>query len=131
MIGLIVASAGLAGCQSASSRPAAAPSSGKSASLRVMEQVSVAAYRCWFDSNDPDFRDYSFANELNSFSGRPRFLLVPKREYGERPLLVVQAEGASAKVEVFGPLMGGPEGARIAGDVQRWAGGEDGCGAVA
>ena len=44
------------------------------------------------------------ANELNSFSGRPRFLLVPAKHYEGKPLLVVQAEGAAPNVQAFGPL---------------------------
>jgi hypothetical protein len=81
----------LAACQSGPKTPSA--SSGKSASLRTMEQVAIAAHKCWFASNDADFRDYRMANELNSFSGTPRFLLVPAKDYGGKPLLVVQAQG--------------------------------------
>lgn len=92
-----------------------------------MEQVAIAAHRCWFASGDPTFRDYSFANELNSFSGRPRFLLVPKGNFGGKPLLVVQAEGSAGAVTTFGPLLEQPDGSRIAGDVRRWSGGVSAC----
>ena len=92
-----------------------------------MEQVAIAAHRCWIASGDPAFRDYSFANELNSFSGKPRFLLVPKNDFGGRPLLVVQAEGAAGRVSTFGPLLDGDKGARISGDVRRWGAGETNC----
>ncbi len=92
-----------------------------------MEQVATAAHRCWFASRDPAFKDYSLANELNSFTGRPRFLLVPKGNYGGRPLLVVQAEGSAARVETFGPLMGQPAGSRIDADIDRWASGSTAC----
>ena len=122
--GLLAALAALAACQS-SSRPAA--EAGKSAALRNMEQVAIAAHRCWFAANDPAFRGYSFANELNSFSGRPRFLLVPKGNFGGRPLLVVQAQGPAGKVSAFGPLMDGPEGKRISADIDRWAAGNQEC----
>ena len=44
-----------------------------------MEQVAIAAHKCWFASKDPAFKAYQMANELNSFSGRPRFLLVPAK----------------------------------------------------
>lgn len=116
----------LAGCQ-ASSGSGASSAQGKSAALAKMEQVAIAAHRCWFASKDPTFRDYSFANELNSFSGRPRFLLVPRGNYGGRPLLVVQAEGPAARVEAFGPLMDQEPGTRIAADVSRWAAGGSAC----
>lgn len=33
------------------------------------------------------------SNELGSFSGRPRFLIVPAKSVESRPLLVVQSEG--------------------------------------
>ena len=122
---VLLAFAFVAGCQ-AGPKPAA-DTSGKSAALRTMEHVASNAHRCWFASKDPAFRDYRMADELNSFSGRPRFLLVPEGNYGGRPLLVVQAEGPSGRVSAFGPLMDGPQGTRIAGDIGRWAAGGDGC----
>lgn len=118
----------LAGCQSAPPTP---PAGGKSAALRNMEQVAIAAHRCWFASRDPAFAKYSFANELNSFSGKPRFLLVPKGNFGGRPLLVVQAEGPAGRVTAFGPLTEGAEGGRISADIARWAGGSQNCGTAA
>ena len=126
--------AGIALSLSACQSPTAPPTpvgGGKSAALRNMEQVATSAYQCWFASNDSAFRDYSFANELNSFSGRPRFLLVPKGNYGGRPLLVVQAEGAAGQVTSFGPLLDGPHAARISADINRWASGNGGCAGAA
>lgn len=120
---VLAAGAALAGCQSAG--PVPVP--GKSAALRNMEQVATAAHRCWIASGDPAFARYGFANELNSFSGRPRFLLVPKGDFGGRPLLVVQAEGAQGRISAFGPLLEGADGARIAADVERWASGLQAC----
>ena len=123
----LLAPAALAGCQSAPPPPP----SGKSAALRNMEMVATAAHRCWVASKDAAFRDTSFANELNSFSGQPRFLLVPKGNFGGRPLLVVQAQGPAGRVEAFGPLMDGPHGDRIRADIARWAAGAPGCAAQA
>ena len=121
-------SALLAACQAPTVTPPASVSGGaKSAALRNMEHVATAAHRCWFASNDRDFRGYSFANELNSFTGRPRFLLVPKGNYGARPQLVVQAEGTAGTVTSFGPLMSGPVGARISADLTRWSQGASSC----
>ena len=119
----------LAGCQSGGGQ--ASGGGGKSASLRAMEQVAIAAHKCWFAAKDPAFRPYRMANELNSFSGQPRFLLVPVDDYGGRPLLVVQARGSSPRVEVFGPLLGEPLGARIGADVNRWSSGDGACGGPA
>lgn len=121
----------LAACQASVPKSPGAGSGGKSAALRNMEQVATAAHRCWFASKDKAFASYSFANELNSFSGRPRFLLVPKGNFGGRPLLVVQASGPAGTVDVFGPLMAEALGARIGADVARWSAGGRGCGAEA
>jgi len=117
----------LAACQSNSPRNGTPAAPTKSASLQVMEQVAIAAHRCWFASRDPAFRPYRMANELNSFSGRPRFLLVPAGNYEARPLLIVEAEGSSRNVDVFGPLMGEAVGSRISADVARWAAGDTSC----
>lgn len=118
-------------CQSSKPTPSVSVSNGKSASLRIMEQVSTAAYRCWFSSKDKDFRAYSFANELDSHSGQPRFLLVPAKNFGGRPLLVVQAKGNSSRLDVFGPLLDEPLGKRVSSDISRWASGSTSCGASA
>lgn len=104
---------------------------GKSAALRKMEKVALAAHTCWFASKDPAFRAYRMSNELGSFSGRPRFLVVPARNMEQRPVLVVQSEGTAARVETFGPLLDGPLGSRISADVNRWAAGDPSCAARA
>src|SRR5690606_11379158 len=124
-IGRALIFAGAALCLTAcqAERKPGPESGGKSAALRAMEQVAIAAHKCWFASGDPAFKGYSFANELNSFSGRPRFLLVPKNNYGGRPLLVVQSQGPSGRVETFGPIMDQALGKRVHADVTRWAGG--------
>lgn len=96
-----------------------------------MEQVAIAAHKCWFESKDKAFKTYRMANELNSFSGNPRILLVPAKNYGGLPLLVVQASGNSSTVETFGPLLSEPLGARISADVNRWASGSSDCGSAA
>jgi hypothetical protein len=127
----ICAIVALSGCQSSTKPPAGAGGSGKSASLRAMEQVSIAAYKCWFASKDPAFKSYRFANELNSMSGQPRFLLVPAKNFGGLPALVVQAQGGSSQVQAFGPLMSEPLASRITSDLNRWRSGNQNCGAAA
>lgn len=126
-IGAIAALGALAACQAGTKGSGNTGGSGKSAALRTMEQVAIAAHKCWFASKDPAFRPYGFANELNSFSGRPRFLLVPARRHEARPLLVVQAEGSPARLEAFGPLMQEPLSARISADLNRWSSGDQSC----
>lgn len=117
----------LAACQSQNTPPAG----GKSAALRTMEQVAIAAHKCWFASKDPAFKSYRFANELNSMSGQPRFLLVPAKNFGGLPALVVQARAPAGKLEAFGPLMQEPLGARIESDLRRWSTGSSSCSATA
>lgn len=127
---VVLAGVLLAACQS-QKKPSPAVPAGKSASLRIMEQVATAAHKCWFASKDKDFRSYRMANELNNFGGTPRFLLVPAKNYGGRPLLVVQATGNSSRLEVFGPLLAEELGPRVSADLQRWQNGDDACSAVA
>lgn len=128
----LVAAAGLviASCQSSPKSSTSVPS-GKSAALLSMEQVAIAAHKCWIASKDPAFKSYQMANELNSFSGTPRFLLVPANHYGGKPLLVVQAKGNSSRVDAFGPLIDQPLGARIGSDIARWQTGNPSCSAAA
>eukprot|EP01035_Chromulina_nebulosa_P015495 gene15495-20538_t len=108
----------LAGCMS-SPKPVPALDA---AALPVMERVAMGAHRCWFKSGDPAFAPYKLAMELNSYSGTPRILLVKKHAPETRPLLVVQANGAPAKLDAFGPLMSEPAfSARVRKDVNGWA----------
>ncbi|MDX3924848.1 MAG: hypothetical protein QHC90_03440 [Shinella sp.] len=120
----ILLSAGiLAACQSRA--PAPSPNS---AALPTMERVALGANACWFKSGDAAFKPYRLAPELNSFTGRPRILVVHRNAPESRPLLVVQAEGSPAKLDAFGPLMGEEAmGPRIASDVRRWSAGGKGC----
>ena len=111
-----------AACQSQTPAPSA-----NSAALPTMERIALAANACWFRSGDPAFRAYRLAPELNSFSGRPRILIVHRHSPEARPLFVVQAEGNPARLDAFGPLMGEPVGPRIVTDVKRWAAGGKGC----
>jgi hypothetical protein len=121
---LCLAVAGIAVSACKSERPTAAPNR---AALPTMERVALAANSCWFKSNDAAFRPYRLAPELNSFSGRPRILAVPRNSPESRPMLVVQAEGNPARLDAFGPMMDGANGERIKRDVLRWASGGSGC----
>lgn len=87
--GLILAAVALAACQP-KPQPAASVSR---AALPTMERIALGANACWFKSGDAAFKAYRLAPELNSFSGRPRILLVPRNSPESRPMLVVQAEG--------------------------------------
>lgn len=119
----IAAVAALASCQS---KPVA--TGPDRSALSTMERVALGANACWFKSGDAAFAPYRLAPELNSFSGRPRILVVHKGRPEDRPLLVVQAEGNPSKLAAFGPMMSEPVGPRIAKDVPRWASGNKSCG---
>jgi hypothetical protein len=120
---LAAAMAALSGCKTERPTPVAV----NRGALPTMERVAIAANGCWFKSADPAFAAYRLAPELNSFSGRPRILAVPRNSPESRPLLVVQAEGNPARVDAFGPMMDGSHGERIRKDVLRWAAGGKGC----
>ena len=100
----------------------------------IMVTMAKIAQKCWFQSGDQAFKKYRMAAELNSHSGRPRFLIVPKNNPGDLPLLVVQAEmrgdeasGKFSTIQSFGPLLQTNHGTRIAGDIKRWSQGNLSC----
>ncbi|CAN7385101.1 hypothetical protein LJR098_003263 [Rhizobium sp. LjRoot98] len=113
----------LAGCQS-SKPPTPAQNT---AALPTMERIALGANACWFKSGDAAFKAYRLAPELNSFSGRPRILIVKRNSPESRPLAVVQAEGHPARLQAFGPLFSETVGARMTTDIKRWAAGGTGC----
>jgi len=113
----------VAGCQT-EAPPAPA---GNTAALATMERVALGANACWFKSGDAAFKPYRLAPELNSFSGRPRILIVKRNSPESRPLAVVQAEGHPARLQAFGPLFNETVGARMTTDIKRWAAGGTGC----
>lgn len=112
-----------ASCQS----HAPSTSSADRAPLPTMERVMRGASACWFKSGDAAFASYQLAPELNSFTGRPRILVVERSKPTGRPVLVVQAEGNPSKLDAFGPMMDGASSVRITHDVVRWASGTSGC----
>ncbi|KQT53241.1 hypothetical protein ASG43_18640 [Aureimonas sp. Leaf454] len=129
---LVVANAlalGLVACASPARTPrmTQAPAAKQLSALDRMERVTLAANRCWFKSGDPAFRAYSLAPELSSFSGKPRFLLVPKGRMEAKPLLVVEGQDGSRDVLTYGPLMGTGLASRLSGDIRRWNSGSDRC----
>ncbi|MDR6082695.1 hypothetical protein QE453_003615 [Agrobacterium sp. SORGH_AS440] len=97
--GLFLAAATLAACQ-----PKPQPTASVSrAALPTMERIALGANACWFKSGDAAFKAYRLAPELNSFSGRPRILLVPRNSPESRPMLVVQGRRQPGKARRFWP----------------------------
>jgi hypothetical protein len=80
-------------------RPASGPvtQNVSKAALPTMERIALAANSCWFKSKDKDFRSYTLAPELNSYSGRPRILVVPGHNPAARPLRRNLRPNASGK----------------------------------
>ena len=119
----ILLSIALSGCQQTSK---ASKGPGPQA---IMVHVARQAQACWFVKKDPAFSEFRMATELNSHSGRPRILIVPKNNPAGLPKLVVQAErivGISG-VSTFGPLLDTDNGARIQDAVSKWAAGGKSC----
>ena len=122
---VVISAAALSSCQS--QKAAQAPAAAGSAALPVMERITTGANACWFRTKDPAFAQYRMAPELNSFSGKPRLLLVDKHSPEARPLLVIMAEGDPARLQAFGPIMQGPMHDKITAGVNHWARGNAGC----
>ncbi|MFZ1816151.1 MAG: hypothetical protein WBO55_13385 [Rhizobiaceae bacterium] len=130
---LTTAIVGLTACQTG--KPADPLSISSSTDpVEQMVFIAKAAQKCWFQSKDRAFTGYRMANEVNSPAGRPRILLVPKRDPGALPLLVVQAEtkgdaasGRFTNIQTFGPILSTSNGERIANDVRRWGNGDAAC----
>ncbi|AGA64524.1 putative lipoprotein [Liberibacter crescens BT-1] len=96
-------------------------------SLSTLENIAISAQKCWFKSKDPTFSAYRLEPELDSFSNKPRLLIVPKNNPEDLPLLVVQGEGSPLRLSIFGPLMSKNISYRISKDIQRWSTGKKEC----
>lgn len=120
-----LALAGLAACTAHS--PGEIQLTGTDAALPAMEHIALNASRCWFKTGDKAFSAYRLAPELQSFSGRPRILVVPYDHPGGKPLLVVEAAGHPARIAGYGALMTSKTGKRITADLKRWAKGNGSC----
>ena len=92
---------------------------------RITERVGA----CWFEDGNDAFARFAYAPELNSFSGKPRILIVPKSDPAGLPQLVIEvSEGKRATVvKLFGPLLATSRGTAIQRDVERWADGGTDC----
>lgn len=115
------------GCADRAPSVAPSPPATADTGLDRMERLAVTANRCWIRSGDSTFSEFSLAPELSSFSGRPRFLLVPRGRMEARPLLVVEGQTGSSVIDTYGPLLGTPAAARIRSDLARWSAGASSC----
>jgi hypothetical protein len=97
--------------------------------VAMASHISERVGACWFGGDRPAFAEYSYAPELNSFSDRPRVLIVDKSNPTGLPQLVIEVVKAKrgSDVKLFGPLMSSGEASAIYRDVGRWAGGARDC----
>ena len=95
----------------------------------MMTHVAKQAQTCWFVKQDPAFKGYKLAPELNSFSGKPRILIVPSNNPGGLPKLVAQAERQAGQTQftTFGPLLSSADGPRLDASLRAWSRGSKTC----
>ena len=121
------------GCQSGATADNQSLRSNASPTTAIAEIAGVAQ-TCWFKSQDPAFKGLRMSNEVNSYAGRPRVLLVKRTDPNGLPLLVIQAErsgnstsGTFTNIQTFGPMLQTKNGKRIVDDVKRWSTGNKAC----
>ena len=110
------------------SKPGPGP---KATMVNVARQVQT----CWFASGggggrvDPALKGFTMAPEVNSHTGKPRILIVPKDNPGGLPKLVAQAETSQGRTNftTFGPLLATPDGPRLDASLRAWARGSTTC----
>ena len=95
----------LSGCTSlAQGGPAARLQDVASATPQsVMANVLRGLRKCWFDGSG-EYRSLAIADERDSYSNRPRVLLVDRGNPTGRPKLVAESYGPKARLDVYGPL---------------------------
>lgn len=130
---LIVLAGVISACQSGSPSKGLSISSGGDP-VTVITSLAKMAQKCWLSSRDTAFREFRISSEANSYAGRPRFLLVRRKDPNGLPHLVVQAEkrgdatsGTYTNIQTFGPLLQTRHGKRIADDVSHWSKGNTDC----
>ncbi len=87
-------------------------------------QLADTIGRCWFAPGETAFAGYVYTPERNA--GVSRILIVRKDQPTGLPALVIQATGG-ASANVYGPLADSANGARVRGDIARWAKGGTSC----
>ena len=94
-----------------------------------MVGVARQAQACWFKKKNPALRPYKMATELDSYSGKPRILIVPKKNPAGLPKLVAQAERINGRTTftTFGPLLASASGPKLNASLRAWARGSRTC----
>ena len=118
-----ICSASLAACQSSPSSTSA-PKAASPEAHALARSMGETIGRCWFGPGETAFAGYIYSPEPNAVV--PRVLIVRKDQPAERPVLVVEATGATT-VSSYGPLLQTPNAARISADLNRWSKGNTSC----
>ncbi len=95
----------------------------------TMVGVAKQVQSCWFAKKDPALKGYTMAPEVNSYSGKPRILIVPRNNPAGLPKLVAQAERLNGRTSftTFGPLLATADGPRLEASLRAWAQGSRSC----
>ena len=95
----------------------------------MMTHVAKQAQSCWFGKKDPALKGTRLAPEINSFSGKPRILIVPGNNPAGLPKLVAQAErqNGQTKFTTFGPMLASADGTRLNASLHAWSRGSKNC----
>jgi len=112
----------LAACSQTTKKQESSPQS-------TMVGVAKQVQSCWFAKKDPALKGYTMAPEINSYTGKPRILIVPKNNPGGLPKLVAQAERLNGRTNftTFGPLLSSAAGPRLDASLRAWAQGSRTC----
>ncbi|MEE9375814.1 MAG: hypothetical protein V3V04_05715 [Rhizobiaceae bacterium] len=119
----------LSGCNQTKAPSVSLTKSKQERPQAMMTRVAKQVQACWFKKKHPAFRKYKMATELNSFSGKPRILIVPRNNPAGLPHLVAQAErrGGRNQFTTFGPLLNSKQGSNLAASLNSWARGRTSC----
>ena len=128
LVAAVLAASTLAACTKSNDAKLTSANSSKSPQA-LMVRVAKQAQACWFKGKDPALKPYKLATEVNSYSGKPRILIVPRNNPGGLPKLVAQAERMSGRTVFtsFGPLLDTKDGPRLNASLRAWARGSRSC----
>lgn len=96
----------------------------------LAELVTNQIRRCWYGAGRTAFSAYAAESDINPVFNRARILLLKKDDLEGKPVLIIESTNKNttqATISAYGPLMQGPQGARITNDLKRWTGGSQAC----
>jgi hypothetical protein len=118
----LIAALALGGCQSTGGGGGSVEIS--DAAYDLSTRLAETIGKCWFAPGETMLAGYIYSPERNA--GVSRILIVSKSDPTSLPALVVEARSGNS-ADIYGPLATSASGARIRGDVERWAKGGTSC----